>query len=198
MSDNNTIEGVSVEVAGDSLLVRSPYHAGFIGEAKDYGGRWDASARAWVVPADLQDAVWESIGRAYGVKRGESADINVELTALKNMEADRGRIFAGHVGLAGARGRDTGAKMAQGVALLDGSVRSGGSQKYWSTKMSKGSRLIARGLTRSQVDAIDSDAWLVRELGEQRSARDEALERIRAIAAEHDLSASDVAEALGR
>ena len=197
MSDN-TIEGVSVEVAGDSLLVRSPYHAGFISAVKDYGGRWDAAARAWVLPADLLDAVWESIGRVYGVQRDESADINVELTALKNMEADRGPIRAGGVALAAARGRDTGAKVAQGVALLDGSVWSGGSQRYWLTKMSKGSRLIARGLTRSQVDAIDSDAWLVRELGEQRSARDEALERIRAIAAEHNLSASDVAEALGQ
>ncbi len=122
----------SITKSGDTLRVVSPYHPWFIKDAKkNLHGRWNENA--WVFDARNEQAVRALVKRYYGYED------NCALVSLRvdfGSEGDERKCApvyrAGRV-VASATGRDSGARLGQGVILERGNVNSSGSMKNWTT-----------------------------------------------------------------
>lgn len=118
---------VTIDVITGQVFAVSPYNDLLPSLAKRLGGRWKSGS--WVFPAHVESEVRELYHYIYGTD-GTTA---VEMTAIDVVLDGEGAV-RDHVSIAGipiARvfGRDSGAKLADGVALLRGRFKSGGSRK---------------------------------------------------------------------
>ena len=122
----------SITHSGDAVHVVSPYHPGFIDAAKkNLGGRW--SDGVWQFDVRNEQAVRALVKHYFGYVDGCTL---VSLRCDFGPDGDarrRGPIYrAGRV-VACASGRDSGARLGQGVILERGIVTSSGSIQNWTT-----------------------------------------------------------------
>lgn len=127
---------VRIEMSDGQVSAVSPYNDLLPSRAKRLGGRWKNGA--WVFPAHVESEVRELYHFVYGTD-GTTA---VEMTAI-DVVLDGDGAVRDHVSIAGipiARvfGRDSGAKLAEGVALLKGRFKSGGSRKNFHIEWTTG------------------------------------------------------------
>lgn len=123
---------VSIETEDQALIVRSPYNTGFIAEARKLAGKWDARREAWVFDVRNTGKVREALRFWYGTD-GESPPDTVSVRLWVDGSCGCGPIvWQGRI-LARAFGRDSGAKLGEGVVVEDGGFTSGGSIKNWDT-----------------------------------------------------------------
>lgn len=109
------------------------YNAWLVDTAKNLGGKWDAGAKAWVF-ATLVGGEVEALDVLYN-----DSLVTVDIKATDKLFADTGPVtFLGYT-IARAFGRDGGAKLGDSVALIEGSIGSGGSAKNWITTIAKDS-----------------------------------------------------------
>lgn len=127
---------VKITVAGKTVSVSSPYHAGFVADARAMNGKWNSGAVAWVFDARLESRVRESCLTHYGTDGAQS--VPLVTMQLKARDAagdcpwDNGSqwLLAGRV-LLSRPGRDSAVSIGDGVSLDCGSLpKSGGSAKY--------------------------------------------------------------------
>src|SRR4051812_31627904 len=109
---------VKIEVDGNALRVVSPYDPAFVSRAKALGGKW--SAPAWVFDARDEGRVRELCAELYG-SDGSTSDV---VTLRATYEGGKGKgqkpIYCGGRTVARAFGRDSGAKLGEGIVLLEG------------------------------------------------------------------------------
>lgn len=179
---------VSIASTGTKVEVKAPYHPDFPHNAKRLGGKWNNSA--WSFDARDEDRVRELCRKIYGTD-GTSADlVSVRLTAKTDITALQGGIFAAGRCVARATGRDSGAKLGDGVILLSGRVTSGGSMKNWRTYVIEGSVVEVRDVPRAAISDIDTNDWTIEivEAGDRtavlRAERDRLIARLAEIDAE--------------
>lgn len=126
----------SVEEQKDVGICTLQHHAFnkiLVEKCRNLGGKWDGDT--WVFSGMVESEV-------------EELDVvfNSELVTIEITNEDEVRewhdavTFAGY-SLAKARDRDSGAKLADGVALIEGKATSGGSAKNWVTKLVENSVL---------------------------------------------------------
>lgn len=122
---------IQITQSGTDLLVRTPHaNVNFNKRIKDMGGRWESPA--WRVDARNAALVRAALKRSYGGD-GEGEPDTVSLQCHVEKDAWHGPVeVAGRV-IARAFGRDSGAKLGEGVVRLSGTVKSGGSMKNWET-----------------------------------------------------------------
>jgi len=136
------------------LQVVAPYNPYFISAAKsNLGARWDGTA--WTFDIRDEAEAMTLIEGFYGWKPG-MALVSVKLFVDKEKRVDQGPfVMLGRV-LASATGRDSGAKLGDGVRLHDGKVGSGGSVKNWLTVIDESTELVVHDvpeeMARSYVD----------------------------------------------
>lgn len=99
---------------------------------RNLGGRWDAESSSWVFSSFLEDEV-EELDAKYN-----SQKVVVELTAKDRIFASQSPIYAAGISIARAFGRDSGATLSNGIALITGEITSGGSVKNWGTVAEEG------------------------------------------------------------
>ncbi|MCB2215722.1 MAG: hypothetical protein KQH59_06620 [Desulfobulbaceae bacterium] len=119
------------------LLVESPFHPDLPKRAKENGGIWDNETRVWKY--DLRDelrvsALYLSIYGLWDSDQNSPIDlVTVKITAISDISSVCGGIyFAGRL-IAGAKDRDSGARLGKGVVLIGGRATSGGSRNNWKT-----------------------------------------------------------------
>ncbi len=143
---------ISVTSAGTRLSVHSPYLPAFVAAAKALGGRW--AAPAWVFDARDEARVREALRTHYGTDGSAAAGPVVTLrVAMDAVYADRDAIRLGGREIARAYGRDSGAKLGDGVVLLDGKFGSGGSVKNWTTR-SDGATILIRDMPAEMAERL--------------------------------------------
>jgi|GEM_PF-2298373 len=49
---------INVARDGKMLVVKSPYSAVFVKEAKDFDGRWEKERAVWTFSTDVEEHVW--------------------------------------------------------------------------------------------------------------------------------------------
>jgi len=149
---------VKIEV-NDKIKAYSPYHPDLPAPAKRLGGRWDASARCWTYDVRDEERVRELYTKIYGTY-GEAATgdlVNIRVIFHKEFYERRSGIYVAGRCLGRATGRDSGAKLAEGVILLEGRITSGGSVKNWGTEATEGTVVEVRDVPRAKAqEEIDN------------------------------------------
>lgn len=161
---------VQITVSGSKLLVDSPYHPDFPSAAKKLGGKWNSASKAWSFDARDEARVRELCIATYGTDGSPAtgALVTVRIKSLNGEQWDKGGIYFCGRCLCYATGRDSGARLGEGVVSLAGKYGSGGSVKNWVTRIESGAVFEVRDLPRAALEQV-TDNWEVVEVPEQPS-----------------------------
>jgi hypothetical protein len=136
-----TMTTYKLEKTATQLHLTSPYNPDFIASAKaDLGAKWDG--QCWCFDIRDEAAALKLVERYYGWKSGMPlVSVCVRFNEGRNY-ARSPCVLLGRV-IASATGRDSGAKLGDGVRLQAGDgATSGGSAKNWTTIIAEGSEFI--------------------------------------------------------
>lgn len=143
---------ITITATGNMVAVNAPYNSEFISAAKRLGGRWNAPE--WVFDARDEARVRALLIECYGTD-GEVADlVTIRIEWTENESAKRASIEANGRTIARADGRDSGARLGDGVVLLDGEFGSGGSRANWTTTARAGTVVLVRDFPRAAAEAL--------------------------------------------
>jgi hypothetical protein len=149
------------------LAVKSPYHPDFSGRAKKIGGRWSASAKVWSFDKRDEERVRKLLVDLFGTD-GTPALASDLLTIRAPATVCEGRhcTFGGSrpmtFWLAGREvarvsGRDSGAKLGDGVILLTGKFFSAGSVKSPACEYKDGTIVEVRDVPRAAAEKVHAE-----------------------------------------
>ena len=148
------LAGEAVEQkTGGICTLKHRYNSDLVDECRNLAGQWDAIQKVWVFSAIVQDKV-DELDEIYN-----SEEIVVEIQALNDFEKRKKPVdFCGYP-VARATGRDSGAKIGDDVALIEGSISSSGSFVNWCTYVKKDT------IFRLSVPEKNLDQWITHESG---------------------------------
>ena len=158
---------IQVLDVGDAISVRAPYYPEFVGRARELGGRWDRRTRTWKFPRIAADVVREACREHYGTDGGASDYTTIELTALRDVSAGQLSVGIAYVELAKLHASyRTGARVADGVTLISGSVCGSSTRDHRGvrrhvTTIDAGTRFRVR-VPHAVLARVDSADWAVR------------------------------------
>lgn len=119
--------------------IYAPYNATFVSRVKLLGGRWIAADRCWSVSEDALEDVRAAMRDIYGRDDHPVSDTaDVILRFERDVEGDKTAVTILGRTVARAFGRDSGAKVGEGVLFLEGEPKSAGSVKNWLTVVPSG------------------------------------------------------------
>jgi hypothetical protein len=124
------------------LLVNIEYCPQAIRKIKNLGqATWDKTMKGWLVSKAYEVELKDILLEYYGTD-GSFSDkrVNIELVTNQYIKMSQKPVLFSGKTLAQAFHRDSGARVGQNVALIEGSINSGGSSKNWETIVEKGSR----------------------------------------------------------
>lgn len=130
---------------GVCTLRHDRYNRDLVKRCHELNGKWDGTEQAWVFSASVDDLVQE-LDDKYNT---DVQMYDIELDVSGHAEP---YYLCGYK-IAEAWGRDSGAKLADGVILLSGKVRSGGSMKNWTTRVEGTIRIPLSKYFREKLDA---------------------------------------------
>ena len=138
----------SITTHSNSIIVKGPYNTDFIERARRYGGKW--SGGAWQFDILIEKQVRDLCVEVYGTD-GISTDLcNIEVTISDEHYRSQGPIELNGRIIAKATGRDSGATIGDGVTVLQGGFKSGGSSKNWATCVNGGGAKIIFATSRGK------------------------------------------------
>lgn len=114
------------------------YNKKLVSACQELGGRWDAGNKTWVFHPFVEEKV-EELDYLFN-----SEEVEVKATAINDVSVLRDSVTLFGYTLCYATGRDSGAKVAENVIKIGGSISSGGSMKNWSTEVEKGTVFILK------------------------------------------------------
>ena len=144
-----------IKETGIVTLQHFAYNSLLVQKCRDLGGKWDADQKAWIFSSIVNDKV-----EALDVGFNETI-LNLEITAKKDVFGYQDAVEFNGYRIAIARGRDSGAKLADGVSMISGEIDSSGSVKNWNTKVAEGS--VFR-LKATDFYELDDNEWSVKVL----------------------------------
>ena len=165
---------ITMEVAAGKVAVASPYNEAFVKRARRLGGEWDGRTKMWVFDERDIDGIKEAVAECYGHYFDAGVElVDIRIACSKVVSGRRKPIYCGPREVARAWGRDSGARLSDGVVQIQGNIDSGGSVKNWRTDCSADSIFEVRDFPRVQLDKIDTDIWTVEIVSESKSEGDE-------------------------
>ena len=146
-----------VKEAGICTLKSDSYNEILVRECRKLGGNWDKENSVWVFSALVEDQV-ELLDEKYN-----SEKVAVELKFLELVSFyERDAEIAG-ITIARATGRDSGAELFNGVAVIKGEIRSGGSRKNWATVVEEDT-VVRMYMSKLCINDIDTDVIKIKIL----------------------------------
>ena len=133
------------------IAVYTPYNPEFVKRIKQAGGKWDGSS-AWVLDERSIDAARSIMQEVYGRDDRPIELVNVRVKTVEEISTWHGPVLLFGRVIGSAWGRDSGAKLGEGVSFEAGGVRSGGSVKNWDTVIKEGSILTIYDVPRAAVE----------------------------------------------
>lgn len=138
---------------GINLLVYAPYHPNFIDRAHRLGGRWDGARGEWIFDNRDADRVRKACMEVYGSDGSIPQKLyTLQAKAIEHICVSRRCIYFAGYQIARVWGRDSGARLGDGVILVEGGIRSGGSRVNWVTIVDAESVIELKDLTPEQVE----------------------------------------------
>jgi hypothetical protein len=125
-----------------TLLICIEYWPQAVYKIKQLGqAKWDSTLKGWRVSTDYKDEVKKILLDYYGTDGSFSEKrVTIELLANQDIKTPQKPVLFAGKAVAQAFHRDSGARVGQNVALIEGDINSGGSSKNWETIVEKGSR----------------------------------------------------------
>lgn len=146
------------ECEGGKIAIDTPYNPNFVKKIKVTGGRWDGERRVWVTDARNIEAVRSIMREVYGRDDGPEVDlVTIKVTVTGEIYAGRGPVVLFGRTIASATGRDSGARVGDKVAFIQGGPRSGGSVKNWATEVRPEAVILIHDVPRQAV--VDELDW---------------------------------------
>lgn len=144
---------VTITTTESQVRVHSPYNPAFPDEAKKLGGKWQADSKAWVFDARDESRVRELCREVYGTDGSDDGDqVTLKITIHDEIGARHQALYFAGRQVARAWGRDSGARLGEGVVVLEGGFGSGGSVKNWRTKARAGTVFELRDVPRPAAE----------------------------------------------
>lgn len=133
---------INITRTAETISVQSPYSADFVKRCRQLNGKFNAPGKpdkSWTLSISLEAEVLAALHDCYGyVADAEQERITLKVTVHETQIANCAPVKFGPYELAKAWGRDSSAKPGQNVALISGSIRSGGSRKNWDSRVIAG------------------------------------------------------------
>lgn len=126
--------------------VTSPYDTSFVSRARAFGGTWDRGHKVWSFDESAEGTVRQALRDCYGTDgEDDGAEAVTLYVYVPSTISELGSALTlGGITLARAFGRDSGARLGDGVAHLAGPApTSGGSVRYFKTVIPAGCLLTA-------------------------------------------------------
>lgn len=143
---------INITTTTESIAVQAPYHATFVARARDLGGKWRAPS--WVFDVRDENRIRELCRECYGTD-GLTADLcTLRIEWKQSSVVDKAGFVAAGRPVARAFGRDSGAKLDDGVVMLAGGFGSGGSVKNWVTTVDEGTVVLVRDFPRAEAERL--------------------------------------------
>ena len=131
---------ISITELDGNIFIASPYNPDFVSRIKVAGAKWDASGKTWVMDTRAIETAREILRDVYGEddRGGERVTVRVTVgeDALEKLQCPV--VILGRT-VASAQGRDSGARIGEGVSFIRDAPSSGGSVKNWRTIVPAGS-----------------------------------------------------------
>lgn len=145
---------IKINTIEDRAYLETPYNANFVAAIKRIGGAsWDRDRRAWCIPADAIDQAREIMRRVYGEDDRPSTEpsVSVRLTFGREVSELRAPVTILGKSIASAWGRDSGARVGDDVAFVEGRPESGGSFKNWRSVVPAGSVVVLHNVPQAAL-----------------------------------------------
>jgi hypothetical protein len=147
---------VEITKVGNELHVESPYHPDLPRQARKLGGDWRKPV--WVFDARNEAEVRALYRDVYGTD-GSSEDktvtVEIKFSSEEAYCGDKSLFFAGRQ-IVRIFDRDSGAKLGDGVTVLEGGFSSGGSRKNPCLTREVGTKIRIFDIVEALVDEIRS------------------------------------------
>lgn len=133
---------MKIEIKNNSAYVFTPYNPLFVRKIKSIGGAmWDGYEKCWKIPSSAVDTVREIMIDVYGESDlpDDVEKVNIRVNFPDGAAEFRSPVVVFGRVIASAYGRDSGAKVGDGVVFIKGEPDSGGSVKNWKTVIPDGS-----------------------------------------------------------
>ena len=143
---------IQIQKTTDHMSVVSPYIPSFPPAARNLGGKWNPSAAAWIFDVRDEERVRDLLMEVYGTDGSPEtgADlVTLRVTLNQDWAARTDPLYLAGRCVARAYGRDSGAKLGDGVVVVAGRFTSGGSVKNWNTVGRAGTVFEIRDLPRA-------------------------------------------------
>ena len=116
------------------ISIETPYNPEFVRRIKRAGGKWNPNNKTWECDERSIDAVRVIMREVYGEDDMPQELVTVYVKVGDNpIEEHTGPVVMFGRTIASAFGRDSGAKLGDGVCFSAGGATSGGSAKNWYT-----------------------------------------------------------------
>lgn len=143
---------IKITVEEGRAAIESPYNPQFVSRIKKMGGKWDSIRKVWTVDARDVEAVRSVMRDIYGMDDTPADLVSVRVKVTKRIYGDKGPVTMFGRTVASAYGRDSGARIGDGVVFISGGVASGGSMKHWETVVKTDSEIIVHDIPRAAVE----------------------------------------------
>ena len=145
---------VKIEKTETKLNCYSDYHPNLPYHAKQLGGRWNG--QCWTYDVRDEHKVRELYINIYGTDGEEAVGdlVTLRVTYEKGAGKYHSGMFVGGRCIGRATGRDSGARLSEGVVTVEGCITSAGSRKNWSTYINSGSVFDIRDMPRKKAEEV--------------------------------------------
>ena len=143
---------MKIEMNNGKAEIYTPYNPEFVRRIKMIGNaKW--TGKAWSVPEAAVEEARAIMLDVYGeTDVQESEKVKVKLTFSEEVVRGRAPIVIYGKTIASARGRDSGARIGEDVAIIKGAAKSDGSAKNWCTVITEGTELTVDNVPASMLD----------------------------------------------
>jgi hypothetical protein len=159
--------------ADGRIAVQSPYHPEFPAAARNLGGKWDARSKTWCFDARDESRVRELCCSIFGTDgRADTKLVTLRVTVSAPWFTYTGSLFLAGRQIARAIGRDSGARLGEGVVILSGKGAGSGGSRNRTTIMRAETIFELRDVPHAAaLDAVENhDSALTIEIIESATA----------------------------
>ncbi len=179
-SDRENIMFVSIKNLKNTIQVNTQYNPNFIYEAKQIGGRFNGDTKCWEFDIRNQELVKKILLSIFGTDGRNNNLVDVVIKVNKKLTSEREPIYLAGRMIAQARGRDTGATIADGVAFINKKPQSGGSRQYWTTEITQDSIFKIFDLPEGALKLLDEYESIEYEVISKRFSKEDELIQLKA------------------